>query len=369
MTTTRFAGLLGHEGVRLALSRAVDEGRLPSALLFHGPAGVGKLTAAVDLFRELLCQNPGPAACRSCDACRRISVDALRHPDVGLLYPQKKKEDGGDAEDEGRIAPDLHLIQDQVRRNPSVRILVDPTRRRLGELFLSPSGGRRRLLLILAAERLGEEAGNALLKVLEEPPARASLLLLCENLSALLPTLRSRCQGYRFAPLSRKVVAEVLRQRPETKEETARLVASLSGGRIGRALSLLEETEGYRQRRRRLRALLSETRRQRSAAAAVAAAQALAEHEDDSAEDLSVLMDLLRDAMMSRSAADPSLLTDAAETEAESGLNLTASEAAFLLVRVERAREDLRRFVNRQVALESLFLDLSGLALPRHGVE
>jgi DNA polymerase-3 subunit delta' len=357
--TDRFTGLLGHSRTFRALNRALDEGRLSSALLFHGPAGVGKLSAAVALARHLLCPAGNDRACGRCDSCRRVKADAVLHPDLGLLFPQKKEE-GADkpAADAPLAAPDLHSIQEEFRKNATWRILAAPTRERLSQLFLSPSAGRRRILLILGAERLQEESGNVLLKVLEEPPPKAVLLLLCENLSALLPTLRSRSQAFRFGTLSREDVARLLIADCGLAPAEAGVLASLSGGRIGRALSLARDAADYRKRRAELARVLAEARGVGTAAAALAAAAEIQAKDGDALEDLAILSDLLRDAMLHGCGCPSRLLTDPAS--AASGLlpAFRPREAASHLVRVERAREDLRRYVNRQLALDSLFLDL-----------
>ena len=355
----RFTGLLGNSRTFQALSRALDEGRLSPALLFHGPAGIGKLSAAVALARHLLCPSGNDRACGRCDSCRRVNADSLLHPDLGLLYPQKK-EDTSDksAADAPLAAPDLHSIQDEFRKNAAWRILAAPTRERLSQLFLSPSAGRRRILLVLGAERLQEESGNVLLKVLEEPPPRAVLLLLCENLSALLPTLRSRCQAFRFGTLSREDVAQLLIADSRLSPAEAGLLASLSGGRIGRALSLAQDADGYRQRRAELARILAAARGAGTAAAALAAAAEIQAKDGEALEDLAILSDLLRDAMLQACGCASYLLTDPAGAADGMPPAFQPREAAAHLVRVERAREDLRRYVNRQLALDSLFLDL-----------
>jgi DNA polymerase-3 subunit delta' len=253
---------------------------------------------------------------------------------------------------------DLHALQEEARRNASWKILAERTRERLRELFLSPGMGRRRVLLILSAERLGGISGNILLKILEEPPGGAVILLLCENPSALLPTIRSRCQSCRFSPLSRALVEAFLLERGAAAPDEARLIASLSGGRIGAALELARDAAGYRSRRELLSRILLTLRRNPSAAASLAAARELVSDESETVEDLSILMDILRDAMLSGAGCPPSLLTDIRTGSTAGDPVIPAPLAANLLIRVERAREDLRRNVNRQVALESLFLDL-----------
>lgn len=298
-------------------------------------------------------------ACGVCDSCRRVQAGSLLHPDLGVLFPQKKEDAAEKANADSPLpAPDLHSIQEEARSNASWKILADPARQRLSQLFLSPSQGRRRILLVLAAERLQEESGNAFLKVLEEPPPSAVLLLLCENFSALLPTLRSRCQAFRFGTLSREDVAQLLVAESRVQPEQARVLASLSGGRIGRALSMARDAAGYRERRAELSRVLVQARQVGTAAAALAAAGEIQAKEGETLEDLAILSDLLRDAMLQGSGCPARLLTDPGGASTQVVPAVQPLEAAALLVRVERAREDLRRYVNRQLALESLFLDL-----------
>ena len=349
-----------------ALERALDEDRLSAALLFHGPAGVGKLTAAMELARELLCAAGCGGACGICPVCRKLDASALLHPDLTLLYPQGKDEPAKAAEDAGSAAVDLHALQEEVRRRPGWRIPAEPARRRLAQLYLSPSVGRRRILLILSAERLNEESANALLKVLEEPPSRALILLLCENAAALLPTIRSRCRPFRFTTLGRDAILRWLRHvDPGVTEETATLAAALSGGRPGRALELARDPQAYLERRSRLGRILSETQQAgASPAAALSAAAAVFPDEDSTEETLTLLSDLMRDAMLLESGCDAGILTHAPSARRERLLGTSPERAAALLPRIERARSDLRRFVNRQLALESLLLDLVNSPTP-----
>ena len=358
MRASAFPGILGHARTLRALERALREGRLGSALLFHGPSGVGKLSVAIEVCRHLLCRAGVGQACRVCDLCRRVSAAALLHPDLGLLYPQRREDAAEKSSGEAPLsAPDLHAIQDEARMNAAWRILARPTRDRLADLFLSPAAGPRRILLVLCAERLQEESGNALLKVLEEPPAGAVLLLLSESPSALLPTIRSRCRAFPFGTLSREEIARFLAKEKEIPPTQAASLASLSGGRIGPALALCENVESYRDRRERMSRTLVEARRQGTAAAALAAASEADSREREIQDELSILSDLLRDAMLADCGCPDKLLTYRPPPGKEEPA-FAAGEAAAALARVERAREDLRRHVNRTLALESLFLDL-----------
>src|SRR5882672_2476336 len=146
-------GILGHERLLASLSRSVAENRLPPSLLFYGPAGVGKLTAAFALCRQVLCDGPPPGGCGTCGACRRLEAGALLHPDVAILRPEPGKDGSPGRESDGPTpAVDLHALQDEIRGNGAWKILVEPTRSAVSQLSLSPILGRRRILLILAAE-------------------------------------------------------------------------------------------------------------------------------------------------------------------------------------------------------------------------
>ena len=356
-----------------ALDRALDEDRLAGALLFHGPAGIGKLTAAMALARELLCAAGSAGACGVCTHCRKLDAAALLHPDLTVLHPQGGKEEPAalPAGESGSAALDLHALQDEVRRHPTWRIPAEAARRRLAQLYLSPAASRRRILLVLAADRLNEESANALLKVLEEPPARAGILLLSENAAALLPTIRSRCRSFRFATLARDTIRRWLKEvDPELPEEQARLAASLAGGRPGRALDLAPDPDLYVKKRSRLGEILAgAVGAGRSPAAALSAAAAIFPEDEATDETLSMLADLVRDAMLLGSGTDAAALTHAESARSERRLGYSPEEAAALLPRIERAREDLRRFVNRQMALESLLLDLVKPPTPASAVE
>ncbi len=340
----------------------MDENRLASALLFHGPAGIGKLTAAMALARELFCTAGSAGACGACSGCRKLDAAKLLHPDLAVLHPQGGKEEPAarPAEEGASAALDLHSLQDDVRRHPAWRIPAETARRRLAQLYLSPSLSPRRMLLVLSAERLNEESANALLKVLEEPPARAVILLLTENAAALLSTIRSRCRSFRFATLARDEIRRWLKEvDPGLPDEQTALAAALSGGRPGRALELAPNPERYLQRRSWLEKILAgAVEGGRSPAAALSAAAAIFPEDEATDEALAMLADLVRDTMLLGSGGDPKALTHPDSARSEQHLGISPGRAAELLGRIERAREDLRRYVNRQVALESLLLDL-----------
>jgi DNA polymerase-3 subunit delta' len=152
---------------------------LPHALLLRGREGTGKLEYARALAQALLCEHPSRdgQACGTCAACGWFIQES--HPDFRMLEPAAEE-----GEDEGEVRP----------RRTGVHITVAQVRALHDFIFLTSHRGGRRIVLIHPAERLNVSAANALLKNLEEPPARTHFLLVAHRWHQLLPTIRSRCR-------------------------------------------------------------------------------------------------------------------------------------------------------------------------------
>ena len=198
-------------------------GRLSQAYLFVGPDGIGKQQFARRLAQCLLCQSPGQdqiEACGACAGCRPFLASA--HPDflfVGL--PEGKRE-----------LPIAAIAGSDERRGQEGLC---------HDLSIRPLAGSRKVALINDADTMTEPCANAFLKSLEEPPERAVLFLIASNLDAVLPTIRSRCQLVRFAPLSAADIAALLvEQDLVPSREEAHFAATLSAGSLTVAKQLLE---------------------------------------------------------------------------------------------------------------------------------
>jgi DNA polymerase-3 subunit delta' len=198
------------------LRRAIDNGRLAHAFVFAGPAGVGKRATALALTRAVLCPEQPNVGCGTCIDCRLVGAGS--HPDLFL-------------ED---------LAAAQAERATASMLSIEQIRRVCGSLALRPARGAGKVGIIDQAERLTAEAQNALLKTLEEPRGRATLVLVTSNLDALLPTIRSRCQRLLFAPLGDDMVAALL-AREGVADDVARRAAALAGGSLDRARELTSE--------------------------------------------------------------------------------------------------------------------------------
>ena len=202
--------LYGHESIRRRLRRMVDGGSLPASVLFEGARGTGKQRLALWLAQLLVCERD-EKPCGTCLACR--SVLNLRHPDVFWVYPRPRLSDANATSDD--VIEDLFEASEErlakhglyARPSGSEAIFLATTLTIVGKAAMSPSMGRRKIFIVGDAERMvaqegSDQAANAFLKLLEEPPADTTILLTSSEPGALLPTIRSRIVSIRCAPLA-----------------------------------------------------------------------------------------------------------------------------------------------------------------------
>ena len=165
-------------------SLAARAARLPHALLVYGPRGIGKLALAERISQTILCESSGKKPCGSCDGCRWFLGG--NHPDFRRVEPEAlAKIAPADPDDEAPTA--------KRTKQPSIEIKVDQVRELADFLYVRSHRGAMRVALVHPAEDMNENASNALLKGLEEPPAGAMFILVSHRPAQLLPTIRSRC--------------------------------------------------------------------------------------------------------------------------------------------------------------------------------
>lgn len=324
------------------LQRAVA-GKVPHALLFAGPAGTGKCTAALALAKALLCQAP-PAPgdfCNRCGPCQKVVAGV--HPDVLSVAPAGKH----------------ILIRQLVDRPTEPEPPATPVRTFVAR---RPSEGPRQVVIINGAESMTADAANTLLKTLEEPPSYTVFVLITRNVSAVLPTILSRCQTVQFPLLPQPLVASALQMRLGLQEAGARLFAALSGGSLGRALQLAADTDVL-QRRDEARQLLAGLP-QLDDHKALSLAEEWEKRRDEVPELLEHLALWLRDAAVWAETSNPDLLlgVDAIDFVSEQAQRYPLSVLRALLSDLESARTAMDRNANLRLVLDVLMLHLAAHA-------
>ncbi|MBI4469772.1 MAG: DNA polymerase III subunit delta' [Acidobacteria bacterium] len=325
-----FSSFIGHERIKDALLRGLKSGALPQAMLFAGPAGIGKRAFALALAKALNCAGSANEACGRCPSCRRI--DRGEHLDVTVLEPSTSQ------------------------------IKVQEIRELCAAAQTHPYEGRRRVLLIEAADTMNAQAQNSLLKTLEETPASAVILLLAEHADRLLPTIRSRCQRYDFLPLTLPEVVQVLKGRLQKPELEIELLARLSRGRpgVGLTLDLVRFGTVRSECLIFLRALSGVVAPSAVLEAAANWGKGLDRAElVDRLEALRLLLaDLGR--CLAGEGAGSLVNTDLAEPLAELSREWTIGRLSALSEQLNLLDQGLSRNLNRQLALEHLAFSLQG---------
>ena len=205
-----FETLLGNERLKENLRSSIGRGRISHFYLISGPVGSGKHTLARLLAAAILCRSP-EKPCGTCPACRKVL--GAGHPDfITIDDPEKKT------------------------------VPVDLVRQARSDMYIRPNEADHKIYLFPRGHDMAEPSQNALLKILEEPPAYGVFILLTENPEKLLPTVRSRCTELALTALPEGLLRQVLqRQFPEADSDALHAAITRSGGFLGQALKLMEE--------------------------------------------------------------------------------------------------------------------------------
>ncbi len=241
--------LQGQERAKLLLSNAFDTGRVQGSFLFYGPDGVGKFSKALEFAMILNCTSTEQKPCRVCNSCKKFL--ALSHPDFTYIFPTpnlKFQPDGtiGESKFLKEYEAFLHNKIDTPHKSfffsAGTLIRIDAVHMLSHRLNMSASESRYKVCIIEDAHLMNQNAANAFLKILEEPPKDCVIILITSQKESLLPTIVSRCKGVPFAKLSWKVIASVLHKRYAVETEQAELYAKIADGNMARGIRL---TKGF----------------------------------------------------------------------------------------------------------------------------
>jgi len=362
-----FSDFLGNERIVTALRGALGAGRVPHALLFTGARGVGKFTLARMFAQAANCERLTDDSCGECATCLRISQ---------LADPQELIEQGLVERGESADAATVERVPLILQSHPDVWALVpDPVRLkspvarpmlRVGQLravqraaYFQPMG-RRRVFILDGAETMRWDVANVFLKILEEPPGSATLILTAPSPYALLPTIVSRCLQFHFAPLPPAAVEKILKDKTDRKPGEIKLAAQLAEGSPGLAMEI--NVEAASQSRRNALRILERAAHGQGFAQLFADTSALAKDRDSSFEEqLGIFYGLLTDLLELTSKIKEPVLRNAPLARELESLSQFVDSGWVLraIAGFDELYAGARRNLNRQLGLDGLAASLA----------
>ncbi|MFA5321289.1 MAG: DNA polymerase III subunit delta' [Smithella sp.] len=323
-----FGDIYGHEKKIEILRKTLAQKRIGHAYLFSGIQSIGKRTLALEFIKAINCGNVDPLhdSCGECASCRKIQ--RMSHPDVFFV-----EADG------------------QFIRIASIRQIQERTK-------CKPLEARRRAFIIDDADKMNEEASNALLKMLEEPSSSNILILVTARPYSMPQTIISRCQHMRFNPLDSGKVAQFLVSKAGLDKQRSLLLAALSSGSIGNALELnKEDIIAYRTE---LLTLLSLTSRQ-DPFSLINFASFLGQKKKEIRQGLSILNTFFRDVLVFREVGKKEMLInqDNCSFVEACAARLSGEQILQNIAQIEKAGDIIEQNVNKSLTLETMAFKLN----------
>lgn len=330
--------IIGQSRAVSLFQRSLETDSLAHAYLFSGPAHVGKMTLALNLAQALNCPADEPP-CGQCGSCRKIAGG--RHADIRVIGLDKS--------------------DDSPEARQRMEISIDQIRDVQHSASLPPFEGRHRVYIIDRAELLSLEAANCLLKTLEEPTGRVVFILLTTNGSLLPETVISRCQTVGLSPAPLREVEAALTENWNVDSEKAGLLARLSHGCLGWAVSAAADDSIVRQRAEwldRLADIISADSEERFTYAAQLATQ-FGRNRGSVQERLDLWLDWWRDLLLLKAGSGDNVTNiDRLDLLAEMSENYSLAGIRGFIESILEAGEQLRLNANPRLVLEVLMLDI-----------
>lgn len=362
-----FSDFLGNERIVSALQGALRAGRVPHALLFTGASGVGKYTLARMFAQAATCERLTDDFCGECPTCQRVSLLA----DPALLIEQGLAERGESAD--AAMVERMPLI---LQTHPDVWALVpDPVRLktpvarpmlRVGQIravqraaYFQPMG-RRRVFILDGADTMRWDVANVFLKILEEPPSSATLILIAPSPYSLLPTIVSRCMQFHFAPLPQADVERILKEKTDRKGAEITLAAQLAEGSPGLAMEM--DVEASAQRRQDALRILTRAAQGQGFAQLFADTAALAKDRESTFErQLEIFYGLLTDLLeLTAKVKTPMLRNKPLAKELQTFSNIVdVNWVMRAIAGFDQLHAGARRNLNKQLGLDALAASLT----------
>lgn len=324
---TRFSDILGNEAVIRHFQTALKEQSISHAYLLNGEDGSGKMMLATAFARALQCEEGGIEACGRCKSCMQAASG--NHPDISYITHEKS----------------IISVDDiRVQLNAAIQI--------------KPYSAPYRVFVIDEAEKMNEQAQNALLKTLEEPPEYAVILLLVDNENLLLQTILSRVIRLDTRPLSDKVICDYLMKKLSIPDYHAQLSASFACGNLGRALRFASSSE-FEERKNTILHLLRHLD-EMTTSEVLSSIRPLIEDKAAISDELDLILLWFRDVLILKASQKADDLVYRGEIAELRRYATTRSYSALnrVTLAVETARRRLKANVSAEIVFELLFLTM-----------
>lgn len=322
-----FKDIVGHEQIVEHLQNAIRMNKVSHAYLFEGEDGCGKSMMAGIFAAALQCEKGGPEPCGVCKSC--LQMASGNQPDVIYVTHEKA----------GILVND---IREQVN----------------GDIYIKPYASRYKIYIIDEAEKMNEQAQNALLKTIEEPPEYAVLILLCTNRNKLLPTILSRCVTLSFRAVPGEAIRRYLMEKCKVPDYQASLAAEFAGGNLGRAVRYASSEE-FGSRKDELVHILKYIE-ECTMEELMDAVRHLAENKDSIDTELDLMMLWYRDVLMFKATKNVNglLFRDEVGVIRRQAVALSFRHLDAIILAIQKARMRLKANVNFDVAMELMLLTI-----------
>ena len=324
-----FKDIIGQEQIKKHLQESIMQGSLSHAYIINGEAGSGRRLLASALTKTLLCENrtPDGDACGKCKSC--LQADSNNHPDIRFITHEKAS------------------------------IGIDDIREQLiNDISIKPYSSSHKVYIIPDANKMTEQAQNALLKTMEEPPEYAIILLLTENTQNLLPTITSRCITLNTQPLQKEVITQYLIKNLQMEPEQAKIAAGFCQGNVGKAIHFAS-SEDFQEMKHDTLQLLKEID-DMDVSDLMSMIKELSQRKGRITEYLDLMLLWYRDILMFKVTKDANILLYRDEYKA---ISRQASVRNYediekIIKAIDKAKVRLKANVNFETAIELLLLSI-----------
>ncbi|TAH72777.1 MAG: DNA polymerase III subunit delta' [Anaerolineaceae bacterium] len=322
-----FTQIIGHEGIIKHLQNAISAEKISHAYIFHGEEGMGKKSLALAFAKTLQCMENRSHPCNSCKSCKQS--DSGNHPDILWITNEKAS-----------------IGVDDIRTQVNADIQVMP--------YQSPY----KIYIIDSADKMTENAQNALLKTIEEPPEYAIVLLLACSTQNLLPTILSRCVVLDLKPIDRQLIKEYLMKKHQIPDYVAEIAADFSGGNVGKAIKYAS-SDDFESKKEDIFHILRYID-DMEIHEVISGIKTISENKSSINDYIDLMMLWFRDVLMLKATNDPNLLLfkDEYQIIKKQVKIRSYDEIDNIIKAIEEAKAKLKANVNLDITVELMLLSI-----------